>query len=140
MQIDLSDLNDAYRALQAGRFSDGIYPARLVKAEVSLSKAGRRQVVWELEVQDVVSARSILVKKYSQIGNDSLTFLHSELDTLGVALDDLNDLHQATRDLTGKKVEIYLKDSGDWYGATFLRLIERPLYKRDQPLACGDAV
>ena len=127
MEIDLSGLNDAYQEVARSRFSDGCYPARIVKAEVSLSKADRPVVVWDLEVQDPANGRTITVKKYSALQPNALYYLHGDLTKLGVPLDDINDLHQALKDLEGATIEIDLKnDDEGWYKPNFIRLVAKP--------------
>ena len=125
MNIDLSDLNAAYESACGGKFADGIYHATVIKAEVSRSKADRRQVVWELEVRDVTTGRTIVVKKYSQLAPDSMFWLHSELKTVGITLAHINDLHQALKGFAGSAIEIDLENTGDWYVVKFIRLIRR---------------
>jgi len=121
MSVDLSDLNDAYRAIQGGRLSDGVYPAKLVKAEVCRSKAGRRQIVWDLEVQDRTAKRVVPVKKYTQLHPGFMYWLDADLKKLGIALDHINDLHEVLRELAGSVIEIDLETSGDYYVVSFIR-------------------
>ncbi len=127
MDIDLSDLNGAYLSARGERFSDGIYPARLITAQVCRSKAGRRQVTWELEVMDNMTGRSILVKKYIQLTVGSVFWLHAELRKLGVTMENINDLHETLRGLAGSIIEIDLQSTGDWYTVEFIRLLSKPV-------------
>lgn len=126
MEINLSDLNDAYRELQGDKFPDGKYPAKVMNAEVSTSRSGRRQVVWDLEVQDPATNRTLRIKKYSPLeGPSGLYWLNIDLKTLGVTLDHITGLHQALRDLAGVLVELDLEYTGDWYVVKFERLVAK---------------
>lgn len=125
MKIDLSDLNEAYREVRGGKLPDGVYQAKLLKAEVCPSKAGRRQIVWEMQVQDQPPGRAILVRKYSQLHPGCMYWLDSDLKKLGITLDHINDLHQALRDLVGAAIEIDLETTGEYYTANFIRVLSR---------------
>jgi hypothetical protein len=127
MDMDLTDLDDAYKTVAGGRLPDGVYPAKLIKAEVSLSKAGDRQVVWDLEVHDLATGRTIKVRKYSPLQPNSLFWLHADLTRLNVTLGSLNDLYQALQALEGATVQIDLKyDTKDgWYKPNFMRLVSK---------------
>lgn len=123
MKIDLSDLNTAFKSVQGGRLSDGVYAAKLLKAEVCRSKADRRQIVWDLEVRDQSENRSAMVKKFSQLDSDSMFWVASDLATLGVTLGHINDLHETLRDLAGTTIEIGLESSGNYFVVSFIRVL-----------------
>ena len=127
MRIDLSDLNTAYMSMRGGKFPDGIYVAKRIKAEVSRSKADRRQIVWEFEVRDDVTGRTLVVKKYSQLAADSMYWLDADLKALGITLDHMNDLHQRPAELVGATIEIDLENTGDWYIVKFIRVVCSPI-------------
>jgi hypothetical protein len=127
MRINLSDLNRAYRLSEtkyAGPLGSGIYDARLVCADIGYSENGNRQIELLLEAgsddEEIGTATksSPLVKK-------SMPYLRKELETLGVFINDMNELHEILPSLVGSVVEIEVDDDTveDYYRVDFLRKV-----------------
>ena len=118
--IDLSDLNSQLEAFIAPRFPDGIYQGRIIKASVRLSKAGKRQIVYELELRDPVTQRTIVANRYVQLDEGDLYWVFADFEILGISLTCMNDLHAALKRTVGTYVRIQLKDSDGWYFLNFV--------------------
>jgi hypothetical protein len=127
MSIDLSDLNDAYVVANGGRLPNGVYPAQLIKAEVQYSKAGNRQVVWDLNVKIPSTGRTVSTKKFSPLNLEQMYWLRSDLNKMGTTLGHINELHEALRRLSGVMIEIEVQTGTDYYNVDFGRLISRPV-------------
>ena len=125
MSIDLRDLNDIYLSAQAGNLPNGVYPAKLMKAEVQYSKAGNRQIVWDLEARIPATGSTALTKKFSPLNKEQMRWVKSDLKKLGVTLSDINALHDALEGLTGSMIEIQVESDTDYHNVDFIRLISR---------------
>ena len=127
MRINLSDLNRAYRLSEtkyAGPLGSGIYDARLVSADIGYSENGNRQIEWLLEAgsddEEIGTAATV-----SPLTEKSMPYLRKELETLGVFVADLDELHAILPSLVGSIVEIEVHDDPveDYYRVDFLRKI-----------------
>lgn len=130
MKIDLSGLNEAYHStalVYAGALPTGIYEAKLVNAEVTSSKNKNSQVKWILE-SETVSGEPGTTMKFSPLVPQSMRFLEADLKTLGIILDDLNELYVVLPKLVGTLILIEVQDDvyAGYHSVNFLRKISGP--------------
>ncbi len=96
MKKDLSHLNESYHSLEsgyAGALTNGIYRARLVSVEITSSKNQNVQIRWLLEAP-TPSGEIGTTMKFSPLIERSMPYLRMDLRTLGIVLDDLNELYE----------------------------------------------
>jgi len=108
IRTDLSSLNESYRSAgsgYAGALEEGTYEARLVSAEITLSKNQNLQVRWILEA-DMPSGQIGTTMKFSPLVERSLPYLKIDLKTLGINVDDLNKLYKVLPGLAGTMIRI----------------------------------
>lgn len=129
MKIDLSHLNESYHSAVlgfAGALPNGNYKARLVSAEVSSSKNNNLQVKWFLEAETPSGELGTTIK-FSPLVEKSLPYLKMDLRTLGIILDDLNELYALLPNLAGTMIEIEVQDdfATGSHRVSFVRQISR---------------
>ena len=127
MKINLEDLNEAYLSSQSAcvrTLPNGIFNALLIDAEISYSKNNIRQITWVFE-SEMSSKRLGTATKVTQLSEMSMPYLKSDLETLGISVYDLNDLHEILPNLIGSIIEIEIHDDPveDNYRVDFLRKI-----------------
>ena len=127
MRINLSDLNEAYHLSQSASVTtlpSGIFKGHLVDAEISYSKDNNRQIKWFLKAE-MACNRFGTATKVTQLSEMSMPYLKADLETLGISVYDLDDLHQILPDLIGSIVKIEVHDDPieDNYRVDFLRKI-----------------
>jgi hypothetical protein len=108
MKTDLSDLNDAYNSSEsvyAGALPNGIYKARLIDAEVGLSKNDNRQIKWLFEAE-TPSGKLGTTMKFSPLMEKVVGYLKSDLELLGIYLNDLNKIYDVLPLLAGAVIVI----------------------------------
>ena len=125
MRIDLSVLNEAYHSTSigyVGALPSGIYEARLVSAEVTSSKNKNPQVKWILE-SETASGVPGTTMKFSPLVPQCMRFLEADLKTLGIILDDLNELYVVLPKLVGTLILIEVQDdvSTEYHSVIFLK-------------------
>ena len=126
MKINLEDLNEAYLFSSAygGTLGSGIYDARIVNTEITLSKNDNRQIEWILEAErDGEKVGS--TTKFSPLVAKAMPFLRNDLETLGISVYDLNELHEILPNLIGSIIEIEIDDdpAENYHRVDFLRKI-----------------
>lgn len=126
MKIDLSDLNEIYLSANAGNLPNGVYPARLLKAEVHYSKAGNRQIVWDLAVRVPSSGRTVKTKKFSPLLPDNMYWVKLDLKKMGFVLRHVDELHDALEGMVGAMIEIEIDADDDHHSVLFIRMISGP--------------
>jgi len=130
MKIDLSGLNEAYHSTALGypwALPSGIYEAKLVNAEVTSSKNKNLQVRWILE-SETVSGEPGTTMKFSPLVRQCMRFLEADLKTLGIILDDLNELYVVLPKLVGTIILIEVFDDvyTGYHSVNFLKKISDP--------------
>jgi hypothetical protein len=130
MEINLSDLNESYRSSEsrfAGALPNGIYDARLVSAEISLSKNDNRQIQWIFEAE-MSSGKLGTTMKFSPLLERSIPYLRNDLEKLHIFIDDLNELHQIIPELIGSVIEIEVFDDNSIgsHRVDFLKKVSGP--------------
>lgn len=130
MTIDLSDLNESYNSSEsifAGALPNGIYAARLINAEISYSKNDNRQIQWILEAE-MGCGKIGTTMKFSPLVERSIKYLKNDLETLGIFVNHLNDLHEILPNQIGCTIEIAIFDdiSIGSHRVDFLKKISGP--------------
>jgi hypothetical protein len=123
---DLSDLNDAYLFARDGKLKSGKYTGTIIKARVQKSRAGNRQVVWDVRVEIPLTGFATVIKKFNPLTEKGMYWLHRDLTILGIVLPDLNHLPEALHSLTGTTVEVSYKAEGSYPSVSFNRVISVP--------------
>jgi hypothetical protein len=131
MKNDLSGLNEAYHStalVYAGALPSGTYSAKLVNAEVTSSKNNNLQIKWILE-SETVSGEPGTTMKFSPLIPQCMRFLEADLKTLGIILDDLNELYVVLPKLVGTLILIEVHDDGytGYHSVNFLKKIADPV-------------
>jgi len=129
-EIDLSDLNETYRSSEstfAGALPNGIYDARLVSAEISLSKNNNRQIKWIFE-GETPSGKLGTTMKFSPLIERSIPYLRNDLEKLHIFVNDLNDLREILPELIGSVIEIEVFDDNSIgsHRVDFLKKVSGP--------------
>jgi len=127
MKINLEDLNEAYLSSQSAcvrTLPNGIFNALLIDAEISYSKNNIRQITWVFE-SEMSSKRLGTATKVTQLSEMSMPYLKSDLETLGISVYDLNDLHEILPNLIGSIIEIEIHDDPveDYYRVDFIKKV-----------------
>jgi hypothetical protein len=130
MKIDLSDLNESYHSATvgfAGALPNGIYKARLIDAEVGLSKNDNRQIKWLFEAE-TPSGKLGTTMKFSPLMEKVVGYLKSDLELLGIYLNDLNKIHDVLPLLAGAVIVIEVEDdlSTGSHKVDFLKKVSGP--------------
>jgi hypothetical protein len=126
MKIDLTDLNEIYLSANAGNLPNGVYPARLIKADVHYSKAGNRQIVWDLEVRIPATGQTVMTKKFSPLLPENMYWVKLDLKKVGVVLRHVGELHAALDGMVGAMIEIEVDADDDHHSVHFIRMISGP--------------
>jgi len=130
MKTDLSDLNDSYNSSEsvyAGALPNGIYKARLLYAEVGLSKNNNRQIKWLFEAE-TPSGKLGTTMKFSPLMEKGVGYLKSDLELLGIYLNDLNKIYDILPLLAGAVIVIEVEDdlSSGFHKVDFLKKVSGP--------------
>ena len=125
--LDLSDLNESYHASQSASvrtLPSGFFKGHLVDAEISYSKDNIRQIKWVFKAE-MDCKRFGTATKVTQLSEMSMPYLKADLETLGISVYDLDDLHEILPSLVGSVIEIEVHDDPieDNYRVSFLRKI-----------------
>jgi hypothetical protein len=110
--LDLSDLNEAYHASQSASVTtlpSGIFKGHLVDAEISYSKDNNRQIKWVFKAE-MACNRLGTATKVTQLSEMSMPYLKADLETLGISVYDLDDLHELLPSLVDCIVKIEVHD------------------------------
>jgi hypothetical protein len=127
MRINLSDLNESYHLSQSASVTtlpSGIFKGHLVDAEISYSKDNNRQIKWVFKAEMACKMFGTATK-VSQLSEMSMPYLKADLETLGISVYDLDDLHQILPGLIGAVVEIEVHDDPveDNYRVDFIKKV-----------------
>ena len=119
----LDDLNDAFKCAWDQRPPDGIYHAKVIKAQVGKSKEGNRQVRMDLKFTNPLTSRAYFVQKYHSLELEWIRYLAWDLDRISIPEFELGRLPEVLRKIIGATIEIDFRESGDWYDIDFIRLV-----------------
>ena len=122
---DLNDLNDDFQSAEVGylgALTSGMYKAKLVNAEVSRSKNNNLQIKWYLEAE-TPSGQIGTTIKFSPLVKQSLTFLKSDLNLLGIHLVHINQIYDVLPRMTGTLIliEVQTEPSTGFHKVNFLK-------------------
>ena len=125
--LDLSDLNESYHASQSASVAtlpSGIFKGHLVDADISYSKDNNRQITWVFRAE-MDCKRFGTATKVTQLSEMSMPYLKADLETLGISVYDLDDLHELLPSLVDciVKIEVHDDPVEDNYRVDFLRKI-----------------
>jgi len=126
--IDLSAFDDDFEAAEAPDFEevpDGKYQARINKAQLAESSAGDPMIKWDLVViSGAHEGRHIF--KNSVITRKSMPFVKGDLTKLGLQLQRISDLPKRLPDLLDKKLEVTVREKGEYRNVYFNRVLAIP--------------
>jgi hypothetical protein len=132
MFVPLEDLNEAVRCACDERPEDGIYQATIIQARIGYSKAGNRQIIWDLEFMNRQTKKPYQCQKYHSLESPWIDYVVRDLKKFRITLDHIQELPQVLMELTGSTVRIEYNQDGDWYNLRFISLI----CKRSDPECC----